>query len=355
MNKIHNPLGCPGSLNIADIRWMPQRKNGRKRNVPVITRCDNTRAIEIWKRYFELLFLHFNLFDKITKKKKNIEDNASELFSFLFPDKSTLDKNKLLELLTGNPAVLKKSIKIDSENGKEIVKQIFNYKYLISKYREEFTAFILLLNVNVCPYCGRSFTTTVIEKKESYVRTCQVDHFYPQAIYPWLALSIWNMIPSCGFCNHQKGDKLIPILYPYKEETGDMYRFTTHPVNDISYLVGGRDSEEDFMVSLEPAIPPADPADLSDYEKRIENEIDLFKINELYSTHNNYVSCIFRQRYIFGKPYIDSLISSFGNIFRTQEDVRATLYLKSIDSNSIGSNPLDKLTRDIDHEIDMLE
>ena len=31
------------------------------------------------------------------------------------------------------------------------------------------------------------------------------------------------------------------------------------------------------------------------------------------------------------------------------------LYLKRIDAESIGSHPLDKLTRDIDQEIDLLE
>ena len=68
-----------------------------------------------------------------------------------------------------------------------------------------------------------------------------------------------------------------------------------------------------------------------------------------------YVCNIFRQRYILGDPYINSIFSSFKNMFDSPEDVRAMMYLKRIDSESIGSNPLDKLTRDIDHEIDLLE
>ena len=212
-----------------------------------------------------------------------------------------------------------------------------------------------MLSVNVCPYCGRNFTTTIQKGAKSHARTCQIDHFYPQSKYPWLAVSLLNLIPSCGFCNNKKKDREPDILYPYEEEMGEVYRFRTHPVNDVSYLVGAQNSEESFTVSLELAAPLEIKEIPSMFEERIETEISLFKINELYSTHNSYIGNIYRQRYVLGIPYIDSLISSFGDLFHSREEVRAMLYLKRIDNGSIGENPLDRLTRDIDHEIDLLE
>ncbi len=353
MNKIHNPLGSPGSLKITDIRWEKKLDGKRQYDVPVVYRSVNAQAKEIWNRYFMLLFLRFHLFVRITRKRIALQTDAKAFYKYLFPKDDVLDKNKLLELLIEDPRTIKKFR--TNANGIKVIKEIFSYSYLLEKCREDLINVVLLLNVNVCPYCGRSFTTTVVKDGKSYVRTCQIDHFYPQSKYPWLALSLWNMIPACGFCNNQKSAKEDIILYPYQDEMGDMYRFQTHPIKSIGYLVGVQDSESDFIVSLDPIVKPTDPPELSKFIEPIENEIEMFKINELYSTHNYYVTNIFRQRYIFGTPYIDSLISSFGDIFHNREDVRAMLYLKRIDAESIGSHPLDKLTRDIDHEIDLLE
>ena len=55
--------------------------------------------------------------------------------------------------------------------------------------------FIRSTKIRVCPYCG----LTII--KPSNKTKHQIDHFFPKGKYPFLALSYYNLIPSCDKCN----------------------------------------------------------------------------------------------------------------------------------------------------------
>lgn len=69
---------------------------------------------------------------------------------------------------------------------------------------------IILSNTSKCPICG-------------YGPVCQLDHFIPKTMYPQLSITPNNLIPICGFCNHEKNDTFkfkydeIPF-HPYFEE-----------------------------------------------------------------------------------------------------------------------------------------
>ncbi|PMG51152.1 hypothetical protein [Vibrio splendidus] len=92
------------------------------------------------------------------------------------------------------------------------LRKVFNYKAFISKKNIESN----LSNVNsknwcgyqlayhlgsrVCVYCNRNYTNTLRIDNMGKVRP-QLDHFYPKSKYPYLAISIYNLIPSCSTCN----------------------------------------------------------------------------------------------------------------------------------------------------------
>jgi uncharacterized protein (TIGR02646 family) len=56
--------------------------------------------------------------------------------------------------------------------------------------------FIRRTKIRVCPYCG----LTIIEPSDNRTKH-QIDHFFPKGKYPFLALSYYNLIPSCDKCN----------------------------------------------------------------------------------------------------------------------------------------------------------
>ncbi len=92
-------------------------------------------------------------------------------------------------------------------------------------------AFIKSLNIKACPYCNLEYVqiaqferAKVQNVKDKFVRPA-LDHFYPKAIYPFFALSLNNLVPTCTTCNSSiKGvDNSIKsykdIIHPYDEKS----------------------------------------------------------------------------------------------------------------------------------------
>lgn len=293
-----------------------------------------------------------------------IENISLDLCKYLYTDSSTVNRDHLRKLLTMStdqdtcgigslefsltkPA---KGKQAQARAWKPILTDIFDYKAFSSE--PLFPKLVQLLGVKVCPYCNRNFTTTVTNGKKKYYRQNEIDHYIPQSTHPWFALSLLNLIPSCGNCNQNKGYDDSFVLYPYYEEFGAAYRFRTIPLSGLGYLLGESGSEDTFQVEIEQV-----PGTVlkNDYRNRVEHSIQKFGLDVLYrESHNAYVKGIFEQRFLISDAYLDSLCASFPDHFKTREDVRRMLYLKPFDEDELNQTPLAKLTHDIDSEIDDL-
>lgn len=142
------------------------------------------------------------------------------------------------------------------------------------------------------------------------------------------------------------------MLYPYFEEFGATYRFRTKPLSSLGYLTGETGSGDAFQIAIEqtPGTLPDDQ-----YKQRVENSIQEFGLAAVYQeNHNEYVRKIFEQRFLISDAYLDSLCNSFPTHFKSREEIRHMLYLKSIHEDELEKSPLSKLTHDMDWEIDDL-
>lgn len=113
-----------------------------------------------------------------------------------------------------------------------IIKNVFGYE----NYRDNGLARdnVDKFNLNYCPYCNihkleRIKTTNLLT---GYPRTWalyQLDHFYPQSRYPYLAVSFFNLIPGCSSCNAQlKGEidfNIITHFNPFHKNFNDYFHF----------------------------------------------------------------------------------------------------------------------------------
>lgn len=61
-------------------------------------------------------------------------------------------------------------------------------------------AMVRTLGVRTCPYCNRAY----IGSRENKILGVQLDHFHSKSKYPFFAVSLYNLVPCCSFCNTNK-------------------------------------------------------------------------------------------------------------------------------------------------------
>ena len=236
----------------------------------------------------------------------------------------------------------------DTGDSKPLLAHVFRYE-VFSQHKDLYD-YVKRIGAEVCPYCNRLFTTTVTAK--GHRTRPQLDHFKSKTEYPYLALSINNLVPSCGVCNLLKHDGDEKLVYPYGEEMGDACSFkTTIPKDHITaVLTGSRIASKEFKLDLSVNLPDAESAQA----KRLENSIDKFALKELYESHRPYVADLYFQRYILTDERVEDIYNQFRTLFKSKQEVRDALLAMSNLAEHPGDRPLSKLTRDIQREIEAL-
>lgn len=109
------------------------------------------------------------------------------------------------------------------DRAREKFKEIFDYD-AFSKDRAGWGAYALCSAARhkVCPYCHIRTTATVARDADQAGYRPQLDHYYDKARYPFLALSLGNLVPCCGTCNgpgmkHNKDFVSTPHLNPLRD------------------------------------------------------------------------------------------------------------------------------------------
>ncbi|ETT82245.1 hypothetical protein MKZ08_06735 [Viridibacillus sp. FSL R5-0477] len=169
--------------------------------------------------------------------KKSIDKMVDYLLEYY--DKIILSKpSKLIEIENGFENLvfsegITSAIQLKSIN--EFLTYIFDYE-VFSKTENKFwnpLEFTKSLNISVCPFCNAQYTFTqgVIEKSNNikFKIRPDLDHFFVQKKHPMLALSIYNLVPSCSICNSKlKGEKdgsLDKTIHPYLESIDEITYF----------------------------------------------------------------------------------------------------------------------------------
>ena len=299
--------------------------------------------------------------------KKLIVENSKDLFDWLYegcqaaPD-GRVNRVHMRELLTTRePEAFTKYTCGTEKGAKLLLKQVFRYESFIKS--PMLYNLIQMLQVPVCPYCNRSFTTTVYKEKaakkasgqagsqnqepEATKSRPQLDHFKNKDKYPHLALSILNLVPCCGSCNLIKHDKDEDILYPYVEGMEDKLTFRTEYRRLVPAATGTQTTLEDFSIILE-LNSLMDKALLD----RIRHSIDVFGLEELYQSHKSYVAWLYFQRYVLTQDMARDIARQFPTLFSSAEQVREIMLLMDPSMEQWGERPLAKLTSDISRQID---
>ena len=224
-----------------------------------------------------------------------------------------------------------KSLKIQDQKGRQVP---YNALQLVYD-----------LKIVVCPYCNRNFIYNTKEEQEEGKRrrTSQMDHFYPQANFPFLALSFYNLIPSCSWCNFVKGNKWNTndnnfVIHPYD----DRFNF------DVSFFIKVLDAKfyyeaNSLKIEFSKDLPP-----------RVKNHIKAFHLKDLYAQHTDYALELIQKKYAYSDSYIDSLFKQYeGTLFKNREDLLRLVTSNFVGEENLSKRPLSKLTRDVVRQLDL--
>ncbi|WP_300361358.1 hypothetical protein [Fusobacterium sp.] len=296
------------------------------------------------KKWFDGFILS-KLEDKIKEKEKLNLDSKYIKFLNRLKDVSIADNFKMLKLI-------EEFEKLENKNNyiKEL-KEIFDYDFFSKRDPKNWGRHKLItsLKIKVCPYCQRNYISSYEENEsKSNKTTADLDHFYPKAEYPFLALSLYNFIPSCQICNSRmKGKKSVydrelkknKIVHPYEDDFKGIFK-TEDKILEV--LLG---NESEFKVIID-----------SKNDVKTSETISMLKLDKVYErTHNDYLLNMIEN--IKNKPetYLESIAELFINENIENKEKIKEIVLKNLKELVIepykfkveNKEPLAKLTKDI--------
>jgi len=249
------------------------------------------------------------------------------------------DYEKLLEI--------KESVKLKYNNKNNLVKKLFNYdkassknfKPKISKVQKKISPFIQeKLKINTCYFCNIEFINKFKSSADGKFKNgFTLDHYIDKGKYPYLALSLYNLIPSCYTCNSKvKGRDEINNLSPSSANFAfdEKVKFKTFMSNKNLQIA----QEDDFYLLLK-----------EDFSLDYQNYLDGFMLNERYEYHKYKVIEMINKR----KEYPNSRIKELALLTKkTEEEVKQDLFGEYLfEEDDLQKRPLSKLIKDISAEL----
>ncbi|CAA6805563.1 MAG: Unknown protein [uncultured Sulfurovum sp.] len=194
--------------------------------------------------------------------------------------------------------------------------------------------YIKKIGVSSCLYCNRNYIFNFTKNNQQNA-TAQLDHFFDKGTYPYLAVCLYNLIPSCSTCNQRKSSKKVDILHPYYESFDKKVKFDLK-INDSTFY----HSLKGFKI------------DINTKDKKAEKSIEVFNLKQLYENHKDIVLELIQKEAIYNESYLDELLTQYeGILFKNREDLQRLISGGYVSDDEIGKRPLSKLVKDISDEL----
>jgi len=287
-------------------------------------------------------YLNLNLKDILTDKPKDLLSHQTDLIDNLF-------KAHILNFIDAEYKQLlcvwtkkhKSTAEISLCTKYKIAIDVFNcfdYENFISQSKSTAYQLALALNRNTCTYCNRLYTNTIVVQKNDKGRITrpQFDHWFAKSKFPILALSFYNLIPSCSTCNSSiKGDTEFDLsthIHPYIKEKGQDFSF--------SYEIENIDS---YKVKIENVATGS----------KIENTLKEFKIEEVYNAHSMFeLKDLIDLKQKYSEDYLDLLFKkSFKGIGMSEEEIYRMVFGVEKEEKDFHKRPFSKFKTDIVKEL----
>jgi hypothetical protein len=291
--------------------------------------------------------LVFSIFNKKNDKLHLKKENKKIKFDVTLEELNKLIYEKLKKF--DKSINFEKLIIADFDYLKDLANFIDNTKYTnLSMIQKEYfytlyerlkkPKFIEFLNVKTCLYCNRNFILN-FQKKNNTNATAQLDHFFNKKDYPYLAVSLYNLIPCCSTCNLRKSNKQSNILHPYIDNIDKEIKFSLKIKNSKFYH-----STDGFEINI------------NGKSQKAKNHIEMFNLQSLYNEHKDIILELIQKKYAYSDDYLEDLFKRYeGTFFRNKEDLLRLITGGYISESEINKRPLSKFIKDISEELGIWE
>jgi len=296
--------------------------------IAINTKCKLQRIIDKYRLsdpcYSNMITYLKMSFDKIIFSKFSELEDVNIAFNHRFSTCITYYKS------------LDTNLKKQSQFGKFKIKMAYLYKsfflheILINNEKISIGRWLSSqLNLKVCPYCNHNYVFTLNNNKDKIFLRPQFDHFYSKSYNPILALSFFNLVPSCYSCNFLKKEKKITFS-PYDLDIFNDFNFSIN-FDEINNPNNWGNSLSNINIKLKSTIS--------------NDNITVLGLADIYNEHKDYVQEIVNKAYSYNNNQYEAMISSFKGLSKTPEQIDTLIWGAYLDQND--NRPLSKFTADI--------
>ena len=216
--------------------------------------------------------------------------------------------------------------------------KIFDYDRFISKSTTRSYKIANIHNRNTCTYCNRLYTLTVAgedKNRDDRITRPEFDHWFPKSRYPILALSFYNLIPSCHVCNSgMKGNANFnrnDYTHPFYKEDDQVFKF--------SYR---KENVQDNNVRI-----------LVEEDSKIDKTLKAFKIEEVYNGHSHLeLRDLIELKHKYSKNYLDILFNkTFKSLKVGKKEAYRLVFGVEFEEEDFHKRPFSKFKKDILSEL----
>lgn len=301
----------------------------------------------LFMRYIIKKKLNGNAFSEsapapITNKINKVTGIESTISDFLN------NEDNLRKVLIGTPDELDTiKDKFTSIGLKKSLKKLINYNSWIktdnkASYRH-YNAYHLAekLDIPTCIYCNRIYTKTVINDSGKKVTRPTFDHWFPKSKYPLLALSFYNLIPSCSVCNSGvKGSTAFELsthFHPYYKSPDKELKYT------FSY--NHKDYDEfSFKIITD---------DKDDFSER---SIKAFELEDIFKAHEDEIEDLRKIKDAYSEDYIEMLENKIlGGVTLDRDEIYRLAFGVHFQEAKFDRRPLSKMKKDILIELGIIK
>lgn len=220
------------------------------------------------------------------------------------------------------------------------IEQIINYEnWFIDSPQQYDYSLAKNLDRSTCTYCNRIYTNTMISKNGQKLMRPQFDHWFPKSIFPLLALSFYNLIPSCSICNSTaKSDTVFTLdrhLHPYVSEDA---------LNNFTFSYEHFKSSNSFKIKIN--------SSFGNFKSF--NTYKDFNLDQIYNAHTSELSDLILIKKAYSVNYIKNLIKAYPNANLSYEDTYRLVFGTEYEEGNFHKRPFSKFNKDILTELKLI-